>query len=205
VAWPVPKAAGLSLAAEEDIRPYERPPLSKEYLQGKAERETIFVHSPDWYDANRVELLPGTAVTGIDRSRREVTSSDGGHLVYGKLLLATGAVPRRLPLPGADVGGVLYLRRVGDSGWIRDTFTTASRVLIISAGWIGLEVAAAARLAGVEVTILEATDLPLLHVLGPQVAPVFADLHREHGVDLRLGVRIDEISHRRGPRELVKD
>jgi 3-phenylpropionate/trans-cinnamate dioxygenase ferredoxin reductase component len=92
------------LACEEDVRPYERPPLSKEYLQGKAGRETIFVHSPDWYDASRVEPLPGTAVTGIDRSRREVTLSNGGHLAYGKLLLATGSVPRRLPLPGTDAG-----------------------------------------------------------------------------------------------------
>jgi 3-phenylpropionate/trans-cinnamate dioxygenase ferredoxin reductase component len=152
------------------------------------------VHSADWYDTSRVELLPGTAVTGIDRSRREVTLSDGGHLAYGKLLLATGSVPRRLPLPGADTGGVLYLRKLGDSDRIRDTFATASRVLIIGAGWIGLEVAAAARLAGVEVTVLEAAELPLLHVLGPQVAPVFAGLHREHGVDLRLGVRVAEIT-----------
>ena len=161
----------IVLAAEEDIRPYERPPLSKEYLQGKTSRETIFVHSPDWYDSNHVELLLGTAVTGIDRSRREVTLTDGGHLAYDKLLLATGAVPRRLSLPGADADGVLYLRRAADSDRIRDTFAAASRVLIIGAGWIGLEVAAAARIAGVDVTILEASDLPLLHVLGPQVAP----------------------------------
>ena len=184
----------IVLAAEEDIRPYERPPLSKDYLQGKAERDTIFVHSPDWYDANGVELLPGTAVTGIDRGRREVTLSGGGHLGYDRLLLATGSEPRRLPLPGADSAGVLYLRKVGDSDRIRDTFASASRVLIIGAGWIGLEVAAAARLAGVEVTILEAAELPLLHVLGPDVAPVFADLHREQGVDLRLGVRVAEIT-----------
>ena len=191
----------IVLACEEDIRPYERPPLSKDYLQGKAGRDTIFVHPPDWYDTNRLELLPGTAVTGIDRGRCEVTLSDGGHLPYGKLVLATGSVPRRLPLSGADAakgggeaGGVLYLRRVGDSDRIRDTFTTASRVLIIGAGWIGLEVAAAARQAGVEVTILGAADLPLLHVLGPQVAPVFAGLHREHGVDLRLGARVAEIT-----------
>ena len=184
----------IVLAAEEDIRPYERPPLSKDYLQGKTSRETIFVHSPDWYHTNRVELLLGTAVTGIDRSRREVTLTDGGHLAYGKLLLATGSVPRRLPLPGADADGVLYLRRAKDSDRIRDTFTTASRVLIIGAGWIGLEVAAAARIAGVDVTILEAAGLPLLHVLGPQVAPVFANLHRQHGVDLRLGVRVAEIT-----------
>jgi 3-phenylpropionate/trans-cinnamate dioxygenase ferredoxin reductase component len=184
----------IVLAAEEEIRPYERPPLSKEYLQGKADRDSIFVHSPDWYDANRVELLPGTAVTGIDRGRREVTLAGGGHLAYDKLLLATGSVPRRLPLPGADADGVLYLRRVGDSDRIRDTFTTASRVVIIGAGWIGLEVAAAARIAGAGVTVLETAELPLLHVLGPQVAPAFADLHRQHGVDLRLGVRVAEIT-----------
>ena len=184
----------IVLAAEEDIRPYERPPLSKDYLQGKTSREEIFVHSPDWYDANAVELLLRTAVTGIDRGRREVTLSDGGHLAYDRLLLATGSVPRRLPLPGADTDGVLYLRRAPDSDRIRDTFATASRMLIIGAGWIGLEVAAAARTAGVDVTILEAAGLPLLHVLGPQVAPVFAGLHREHRVDLRLGVRVAEMT-----------
>ncbi len=128
----------IVLAAEEDIRPYERPPLSKEYLQGKAAQDTIFVHPPDWYDTHQIELLSGTTVTGIDRSRREVTLSGGGHLAYGKLLLATGSEPRRLPLPGADADGVLCLRRVADSDRIRDTFTTASRVLIIGAGWIGL-------------------------------------------------------------------
>src|SRR5581483_6146309 len=155
----------IVLAAEEDIRPYERPPLSKDYLQGRAQRDTIFVHAPDWYDANGVELLLGTAVTAIDRGRRQVTLSDGGHLGYDRLLLATGSVPRRLPLPGADAGGVLYLRRANDSDRIRDTFATASRVLIVGAGWIGLEVAAAARIAGVDVTALEAAELPLLHVL----------------------------------------
>jgi 3-phenylpropionate/trans-cinnamate dioxygenase ferredoxin reductase component len=141
-----------------------------------------------------VELLLGTTVTGIDRARRQVTLTGGGQLGYDRLLLATGAVPRRLPLPGADTDGVLYLRRVTDSDKIRDTFTTASRVLIIGAGWIGLEVAAAARAAGLEVTVLEAAELPLVHVLGPQVAPVFARLHRDHGVDLQTGTQVAEIT-----------
>ena len=188
----------IVLAAEEEDPPYERPPLSKEYLQGKADRDTIFVHPPEWYDTHDVELLLGTAVTGIDRASRKVTLSGGEHLRYGKLLLATGSSPRRLRLPGADLDGVLYLRRAVDSDRIRDTFASASRVLIIGAGWIGLEVAAAARLAGVEVTILERAGLPLLHVLGPQVASVFADLHREYGVDLQLGVQMTEITGRRG-------
>ena len=188
----------IVLAAEEEDRPYERPPLSTEYLQGKAGRDTIFVHPPDWYGTHDVELLLGTAVTRIDRASRKVTLSGGERLRYGKLLLATGSSPRRLRLPGADLDGVLYLRRAADSDRIRDTFASASRVLIIGAGWIGLEVAAAARLAGVEVTILERAGLPLLHVLGPQVAPVFADLHREHGVDLRPGVQVTEIIGRGG-------
>ena len=151
------------------------------------------MHSPDWTHASAVELPLRTAVTGIDRGPREVTLTDGGHLAYDRLLLATGSVPRRLPLPGADADGVLYLagpRQRPDP----DTFATASRVLIIGAGWIGLEVAAAARAAGVDVTILEAAELPLLHVLGPQVAPVFAGLHREHRVELRLGVRVAEMT-----------
>ena len=184
----------IVLVGEEDIRPYERPPLSKDYLQGKTGRDTIFVHNPGWYDTHAVELRLGTTVTAIDRDRREVALSGAGRLGYDKLLLATGSSPRRLRLPGADANGVLYLRRAADSDRIRDTFTSAARVLIIGAGWIGLEVAAAARAAGVAVTILEAAELPLLHVLGPQVAPVFAGLHREHGVDLRLGVQVAEIT-----------
>jgi 3-phenylpropionate/trans-cinnamate dioxygenase ferredoxin reductase component len=188
----------IVLAAREEVRPYERPPLSKEYLQGKAGRDTIFVHPADWYQAHDVELLLGTAVTGIDRSRSQVTLSGGGRLGYDRLLLATGSTPRRLRLPGADAANVLYLRHVGDSDRIRETFAAASRVLIIGGGWIGLEVAAAARLAGVEVTVVEAAEMPLLQVLGPQVAPVFAGLHREHEVDLRLGAQVAEITRTGG-------
>jgi 3-phenylpropionate/trans-cinnamate dioxygenase ferredoxin reductase subunit len=95
----------IVLAAEESVRPFERPPLSKDYLQGKAGREKIFVHPPDWYDANHVGLLLGTAVTGIDRGRHEVTLSGGGHVAYDRLLLAAGSEPRSLPLPGADADG----------------------------------------------------------------------------------------------------
>ncbi len=184
----------IVLIGEEEIRPYERPPLSKDYRQGKGGQDAIFVHPADWYDTNAVELLLGTAVTGVDRGRSEVTLSGGERLGYGKLLLATGSSPRHLPVPGAGLDGVLHLRRVGDSDRIRDTFAAASRVLIVGGGWIGLEVAAAARAAGVEVTILEMAALPLLHVLGPQVAPVFASLHREHGVDLRPGAQVAEIT-----------
>jgi 3-phenylpropionate/trans-cinnamate dioxygenase ferredoxin reductase subunit len=123
-----------------------------------------------------------------------VALADSSRIGYARLLLATGSSPRRLPVPGADADGVLYLRRVGDSDQIKATFQTASRIAVIGAGWIGLECAAAARAAGVEVTLLEAAELPLLRVLGPEVARVFAGLHREHGVDLRFGVQVSEIT-----------
>jgi len=186
------------LIGDETERPYERPPLSKDYLLGKAERESIYVHPESWYADNGVELRLGVPVTGIDPAAHEVELADGSRLGYARLLLATGSSPRRLPVPGADADGVLYLRRVADSDQIKAAFQTASRIAVIGAGWIGLETAAAARAAGVEVTILEAAGLPLLRVLGPEVAQVFAGLHREHGVDLRFGVQVSEIAGQGG-------
>ncbi|GIH69569.1 pyridine nucleotide-disulfide oxidoreductase [Sphaerimonospora thailandensis] len=188
----------IVLLGDEQERPYERPPLSKGFLQGKQEREKIFVHPPEWYADQRVDLRLGSTVGAIDRDRRVVTVSGGDRaggeeIGYDKLLLTTGASPRRLPVPGADLDDVLYLRGVGDSERIRQVFQTASRVVFVGGGWIGLEVAAAAREAGVDATVLEADELPLLRVLGPRIASVFADLHREHGVDLRLGAQVTEI------------
>ena len=184
----------IVLIGDEDERPYERPPLSKDYLLGKAERETIYVHPPSWYAEHDVDLRLGTTVTGVDPAAREVTLADGSRIGYAKLLLTTGSSPRRLPVPGTDSGAVLYLRTAADSDRIRAAFQTASRVAVIGAGWIGLETAAAARSAGVEVTVLETAELPLLRVLGREVAEVFAGLHREHGVDLRFGVQVTEIT-----------
>jgi 3-phenylpropionate/trans-cinnamate dioxygenase ferredoxin reductase subunit len=186
------------LIGEESDRPYERPPLSKDYLLGKAERETLYVHPREWYAEHDVDLRLGVAVTAIDRAAHEVSLADGSKAGYARLLLATGSSPRRLSLPGADLDGVLYLRSAGDSDRIRAAFQGASRVAVIGAGWIGLETAAAARAAGAEVTVLEMADLPLLRVLGRQVAQVFADLHKDNGVDLRCGVQISEITGRGG-------
>jgi 3-phenylpropionate/trans-cinnamate dioxygenase ferredoxin reductase component len=186
------------LIGEESDRPYERPPLSKDYLLGKAERETLYVHPQEWYAEHDVDLRLGVAVTAIDRAAHEVSLADGSKAGYAKLLLATGSSPRRLSLPGADLDGVLYLRSAGDSDRIRAAFQVASRVAVIGAGWIGLETAAAARAAGAEVTVLEMADLPLLRVLGRQVAQVFADLHKDNGVDLRCGVQTLEITGRDG-------
>jgi len=182
------------LIGEETERPYERPPLSKDYLLGKAERESIYVHPAGWYAEHDVELRLGTTVTGVDPAAHEVTLAEGSRIGYAKLLLTTGSTPRRLRVAGGDADGVLYLRRVGDSDRIKDAFATASRVAVIGAGWIGLETAAAGRAAGAEVTVLEAAELPLLRVLGREAAEVFAGLHRDHGVDLRFGVQVAEIT-----------
>jgi 3-phenylpropionate/trans-cinnamate dioxygenase ferredoxin reductase subunit len=182
----------LVLVGDEQDQPYERPPLSKDYLAGKAERQSAFVHPPDWYDEHHVQLRLGVAATAIDAAAHEVTLGTGETIGYDRLLLATGSSPRRLPVHGADAQGVHYLRRIGDSEAIRATF--GGRLVVIGAGWIGLEVAAAAREAGSEVTIVEMAELPLLAVLGPEIATVFANLHREHGVDLRLSTQLEEIT-----------
>ena len=182
------------LIGDETERPYERPPLSKDYLLGKAERETIFVHPQSWYAEHDVDLRLGVPVTGIDAAAHAVSLADGSRVGYAKLLLATGSSPRRLPVEGDDLDGVLYLRRVSDSDQMKAAFQTAPRVVVIGGGWIGLETAAAARAAGAEVTILEASKLPLLRVLGKEAAKVFADLHREQGVELRFEVSVAEIT-----------
>jgi 3-phenylpropionate/trans-cinnamate dioxygenase ferredoxin reductase subunit len=192
------RAAGsdgpVILIGDETDRPYERPPLSKGYLLGNAERDSIYVHPPGWYAEHHVELRLGTVVTAIDPAAHELTLSDGSRVGYAKLLLTTGSSPRRLPVPGADLAGVQYLRRVADCDQLKATLETASRVAVIGAGWIGLETAAAARTAGAEVTVLEAADLPLLRVLGPEAAQVFADLHRQHDVGMRFGIQVAEIT-----------
>ncbi len=184
----------IMLVGEETERPYERPPLSKDYLLGKAERDTIYVHPESWYAEHDVHMRLGARVTGLDPATHEVRLADGSRVGYARLLLTTGSSPRRLLVPGTDYDGVLYLRRIAESDQIKAVFQAASRVAVIGAGWIGLETAAAARAAGVQVTILESGELPLLRVLGREAAQVFADLHRDHGVDLRFGAQIDQIT-----------
>ena len=174
----------------ESHPPYERPPLSKGYLLGNDPIESAFVHDRQWYAAHDIDLRTGAFVTDLDLGRKSVSLLDGTEIAYDQLLLATGSRPRRLPL--ADDSGVptAYLRTIEDSDRIRAAFGPGHRIVIIGAGWIGLEVAAAARAAGTEVTVFEVAELPLLRVLGPRVAQAFADLHRAHGVDLRLGTAV---------------
>ena len=180
----------LVLLGAESHPPYERPPLSKGYLLGNDPFESAFVHEPQWYAAHDIDLRTRAFVTDLDLGRKSVSLVDGTEIAYDKLLLATGSRPRRLPL--ADDSGVptAYLRTVEDSDRIRAAFGPGHRIVIIGAGWIGLEVAAAARTAGTAVTVFEVAELPLLRVLGPRVAQVFADLHRAHGVDLRLATAV---------------
>ena len=184
----------ITLVGDESQRPYERPPLSKEFLLGKSEREKVFVHPEGWYAEHDVDLRLNTTVTRIDRDARQVTLSDGASVGYDRLLLTTGSSPRMLSVPGADLDGVQYLRRLEDSEQIKATYARSPRVVIIGAGWIGLETASAARASGLDVTVLEMAELPLLRVLGAEVAQVFADLHRDHDVDLRFGVQVDAVT-----------
>jgi len=184
----------IILAGKESHLPYERPPLSKDYLQGTAEREKIFVHDQAWYAQQGIDLRLGVQVTAIDPGGHQVTLADGERIGYDKLLLATGARPRRLAVPGADRPTVLYLRTVDDSERLRAALALNTRIAIIGAGWIGLEVAAAARIAGVQVTVIHTGSAPLLRVLGPRMAEVFTALHREHGVDFVFNARPVEIT-----------
>ncbi|MCB8996695.1 MAG: FAD-dependent oxidoreductase [Actinobacteria bacterium] len=180
----------ITLIGEEPLHPYERPPLSKGILKGTADAESAFVHDPQWYTENAVELLLDTQVTGIDLDDRRV-QLPSGDLDFTKLALTTGARPRHLDIPGADLSGVHYLRRLPEAERLREVFAEVGRIVVVGAGWIGLEVAAAARESGVDVTVVEAAELPLLNVLGPRMAEVFAQVHRSHGVALELGVGVE--------------
>ena len=176
------------LLGDELHRPYERPPLSKAILLGEAD-EPDWVADEDFYAAHGIDLRLGVRVTAIDAASSTVTV-DGEGVGYDRLLLATGAEPRRLGLPGADAAGIHVLRTLDQSLALRATFTAGTRVVVVGAGWIGCEVAAAARHHGAHVTVVEPLAQPLIRVLGEQIGTVFADLHRAHDVDLRLGVGV---------------
>ncbi len=177
------------LVGAEQHAPYERPPLSKGYLLGNDPLDDAFVHPSDWYAEHDVELRLGVEATAVDTDAH-VVHTGAGDIGYEGLLLATGAEPRRLPV--AEESGVptAYLRTIEDSDRLKAAFAEGGRIAVVGAGWIGLEAAAAARTLGCEVTVYETAELPLLRVLGPTVATAFADLHRAHGVDLRLGTEV---------------
>jgi 3-phenylpropionate/trans-cinnamate dioxygenase ferredoxin reductase subunit len=191
------RAAGAQgpvvLVGEEPEAPYERPPLSKDLLAGKTARGDLVVHDPAWYAGHDVELRTGRSVLEIDRDERTLLLDGGERLPYDRLLLATGSRPRPLNVPGADLLGVHYLRTVGEAEAIKGAIAEGGPVAVIGAGWIGLEVAAAARSAGLDVTLIETAPVPLFRVMGQQVGEEFAAIHRGQGVDVRTGVKVNAL------------
>jgi 3-phenylpropionate/trans-cinnamate dioxygenase ferredoxin reductase subunit len=180
----------LLLLGEEPERPYERPPLSKAYLRGEADRDSLYVHPEEFYADNDIELRPSTPVRSIAPATRQVELAGGGSIGYQRLLLATGAAPRRLPLPGADLDGVHYLRSRRDADTLAAAAARAGQIAVVGTGWIGSEVAASLRQLGREVTLIGPDPAPLTRVLGPEIAGVYRDLQADHGVRLALGTRV---------------
>jgi 3-phenylpropionate/trans-cinnamate dioxygenase ferredoxin reductase component len=178
------------LLGREPVHPYERPPLSKGLLLGSTPRDDIFVNTLQWYADHAVELRTEADVVGLDAAERRLTLADGSTVDYEKLLLATGSSPRSLRVPGAELDGVLSLRTLAESDRISQALKAGTNVVIIGAGWIGLEIASAARQRDANVTIVEVADLPLQRVLGDEVARVFLGLHESHAVGFRLGAQV---------------
>lgn len=179
------------LVGSETDRPYERPPLSKGYLLGKEPRDKAFVHEAQWYAEHDIELVLGVTATGLDPKAHTVTLDNVEPLHYDKLLLATGSRVRPLDVPGIDSSGIHYLRSITQSETLRDGLREGAQVVVVGAGWIGLETAAAAREHGGTVTVIEQDTLPLRRVLGDELAGYFRDVHTAHGVTFHFqaGVR----------------
>jgi 3-phenylpropionate/trans-cinnamate dioxygenase ferredoxin reductase subunit len=182
---------GIVLIGTERALPYERPPLSKGVLLGKDKTEVAQLHDQQWYDDNSIELRLGTTVTAIDSAAHTVTLDDDSQVSYGKLLIATGSRVRRLDVPGGDLPGIHYLRTADESQALTDAYAAKPRVVVVGAGWIGLEAGAAARERGCEVTVVEPQSTALAAVLGEQVGELFAEFHRQHGVELRFETGVE--------------
>ncbi|MHB1851653.1 MAG: NAD(P)/FAD-dependent oxidoreductase [Acidimicrobiales bacterium] len=184
----------IVLLGDEARRPYERPPLSKEYLRGEKDFDAVAVHSAGFYEEHDIELRTSTSVVAIKPADRAVTLASGEHVDYDRLLLTTGAVPRRLAIDGAGLDGVLHLRSVEDADRLRHVLSPKAQVVVIGAGWIGAEVAASARQLGAAVSMVELYGVPLERVLGAEVGAIYRDLHAAHGVDLHFGVGVEAIT-----------
>jgi 3-phenylpropionate/trans-cinnamate dioxygenase ferredoxin reductase subunit len=179
------------LVGAEDERPYERPPLSKDYLRGEVGREKVYVHDEGYYAEHDVHLRLGRTAVSLDVTKSELELDDGERVGYDKLLLTTGAEPRRLAIPGAELDGVLYLRSVQDSDALRARLDRGGAVVVVGAGWIGAEVAASARQRGLEVTVIEPGSVPLERVLGAEVGAIYRDIHTDHGTEMLMGTGVE--------------
>ena len=178
------------LVGAEPELPYERPPLSKQYLTGEAERDSAHVHPREFYAEQAIELVHATA-SAVDPVEHRVALADGRALSYDRLLIATGAVPRRPPIPGVEHARTL--RTLADADTLRAAFAGGGSVVVIGAGWIGSEVAVAARSHGADVVLIERAATPLERVLGSELGSLFADLHAAHGVRLLCGAGVAAI------------
>jgi len=174
------------LVGAENERPYERPPLSKDYLRGEIPREKVYVHDEGFYAEHDIELRLGRTAESLDMSSSELVLDNGERLRYERLLLTTGAQPRRLSIPGAELDGVLYLRSIEDSDALRERLDRGGAVVVVGAGWIGAEVAASARQRGLEVTVLDPLAVPLERVLGAELGAVYREIHTDHGTEILM-------------------
>ncbi|MEO6957464.1 MAG: FAD-dependent oxidoreductase [Antricoccus sp.] len=177
----------IVLVAAEDHLPYERPALSKSYLKGDPYTSEGSLRDEQWYDDQRIDLRLGRRAVSVNRPEHEVSLDDGTTLRYDKLLIATGAHPRRLDVPGAGLGGVFSLRTLEDSQALGTALNATPEVVVVGAGWIGLEVAAVAREKGCPVTVVEPNETALQTSMGTHMGGFFADLHRSHGVRFQFG------------------
>jgi 3-phenylpropionate/trans-cinnamate dioxygenase ferredoxin reductase component len=184
----------IVLLGTEPEPPYERPPLSKDYLRGESERAGTFLQEePGWYDEHAVELRTSATVESLDVGGHAVVLAGGERIGYDALLLATGAEPKRPPIPGADLDGVHVLRTLEDSDALRAVLEQGGRLVIVGAGWIGCEVAASARQRGLDVAVVEPQAVPLEAVLGTALGGFYRDVHADHGVALHLGTGVEAI------------
>lgn len=183
----------IVLIGEETAPPYQRPPLSKAYLAGAIDASRLFFKLERFYADNNVDLRLGLRATAIAPAERKVSLADGTRLPYSKLLIATGARARTLPLPGRDLNGVVTLRSIADVDAIRARLESVETLAVIGGGYIGLEVAAVVRKSGRNVTVLEGRERVMARVVSPQVSDFFEKLHRDNGVDLRMNVAIERL------------
>lgn len=183
----------IAIIGDEPELPYERPPLSKEYFAGEKEFERIQLRPAKYWDEREVTMLLGKRVMSVDPAGHTVTTDGGETIGYGKLVWATGGSPRMLPIPGGDLPGVQGVRTKADADAMKAASETAAQIVVIGGGYIGLEAAAVLTKAGKKVVLLEALDRVLARVAGVELSRFYEKEHRDHGVDLRLGVCVDAI------------
>lgn len=180
----------VTMIGEEQWYPYQRPPLSKKFLSGEIPAERLYFKPPSFYDVPSVDVVLGNRVTAVEPDARRVTAGSGVSYSYDKLVLATGSRPRRLTVPGAELAGIHYLRGIDDVNGIRAGMAEGKRIAIVGAGYIGLEVAAVASTAGLDVTVIEMENRVMSRVVSPELSAYYQDVHRAHGVELLLSTGV---------------